>query len=266
LGYPVPQFVHLPVITKNGKKMSKRDADPDGKAPVGVMDRAALGFLPEATLNHLALLGWTHPEQKEIFDVAELISRFDLKDLNKSNANFDEKRYLYFNSHYLSQKTDADVLALVRPYLLKAGLDLSLFCEKKLEQMVALEKVRCQILSAFPEALAYFFAPPTEFEEAGLKKDFFRTDADVAKILADTAAALATATAEDPAEIDRVLAESVAAQGIPYKIVGPIVRLALTGRTRSPALADMISVMGVIDAVRRLNYARRFIIDTRAEK
>ena len=259
LNAPIPEFVHLPVITKNGKKMSKRDVDLDGRHPVSVMERKELGYLPDATINHVALLGWSHPGKKEIIDVAELKKSFSLAGLNKSNSNFDEEKYLFFNSHYLTQKNDQEILDLARPFFIKAGINLASYEQNLLVKMVAMEKTRCKLLADFPAALSYFFDAPQSFDSKGVSKDFLRTDHSSVAILERAKECITSLPCFDAETITQGLAKAVEEAKIPFKVFGPVLRLALTGRTKSPSLGEVIEVLGPVETNKRFSYAQNFI-------
>ncbi len=258
-GYEVPQFIHMPIIMKNNKKMSKRDPDYDPRFPVSILERRDLGYLPEATLNFLALLGWSHPESQELLTTEEILKTFSVDRLNKANPNFDEDKYMHTNAWHLKNKSDAELVALTKPFMEKAGLDLSMYDEKNLERMMAMEKERCHTLAQFPEALSYFFVAPSTYEEKGVEKSFKNENAD--KILESAASMILGLADSDMVKetIDAKLAAFVEASGIKYGIVGPILRLALTGRTRSPGLHEVIEVLGKTETAARLQSARKFI-------
>lgn len=264
LGADSPDFVHLPVITKNGKKMSKRDVDPAGRFPVSVLDRKELGYLPEATLNHIALLGWSHPDEKDILEVDEIIRSFSLAALHKSNAGFNEDKYFFLNAHYIAQKSDKELLELAKPYLEKAGLDITKFSDSALEKMIALQKPRIKILSEIPEGVRFFFNSPTEYEEKGLNKDLLRTDHNVRHILARVGEKMKSLQIFDKDSIEAGLKEVVSELGVPFKVVGPAVRVAVTGRINSPALADVIEILGMAETFERLSAAQRKIEHSQA--
>ena len=258
-GYEVPQFIHMPIIMKNNKKMSKRDPDYDPRFPVSILERRDLGYLPEATLNFLALLGWSHPESQELLTPEEILKTFSVDRLNKANPNFDEDKYMHTNAWHLKNKSDAELVVLTKPFMEKAGLDLSMYDEKNLERMMAMEKERCHTLAQFPEALSYFFVAPSTYEEKGVEKSFKNENAD--KILESAASMILGLADSDMVKetIDAKLAAFVEASGIKYGIVGPILRLALTGRTRSPGLHEVIEVLGKAETAARLQTARKFI-------
>ncbi len=114
LNWEPPKFIHLPLIVKkNNKKISKRLNDDN------VLDLINVGFLPEAILNYVALLGWSPNDTKEFFTLDELIKIFDYHDINKNPAIYDLNKLIWFNKHYLKKLSDDDYLALVKPFLNK---------------------------------------------------------------------------------------------------------------------------------------------------
>jgi glutamyl-tRNA synthetase len=246
LGYKIPQFVHLPLILKDGKKMSKRNVQAS-ELPVGIMDRAKLGYLQEACFNYLALLGWSPTTTKEFYTKEELINEFSLERLSRSNANFDEKKFLFINSHYIKLKTNEELLELITPYLVASGLDLDLYTTEKLQQMVNLEKERCKTLSEFSKAVEFFFKDPDGYE--GVEKTSL---VNAKPILLATHAAIQQATTFSMQEIEDILNNTCRNLQLTFKDYGPIVRLALTGKARSPRLAELIFILGKDRACQRL--------------
>ena len=258
-GYEVPKFVHMPIIMKNGKKMSKRDHDYDPKYPVSILERRDLGYLPEATLNFLALLGWSHPESEELLSREEILKTFSTERLNKANANFDEGKYMHINGWHLKNRDNKSLVDMVRPFLESAGFNVDMYSNDDLCKMMEMEKERCHLLSQFPDALYFFFNESCEYEEKGVDKSFRDENADyVLSMTIDMLSAL-TEGEKDKQTIDEKLANMVANSGLKYGVVGPIIRLALTGRTKSPGLADVLEVLGTEKACARLQKARNFI-------
>lgn len=259
LGYNVPKFVHLPIIMKNNKKMSKRDKDYDPNFPVSILERRDLGYLPDATLNFIALLGWSHPLSKELLTPFEILENFSLDRLNKANPNFDEQKYLFINGWHVKNRNDDELVQIVSPFLQKAGYETSKYNKENLEKMMAMEKERCHLLAQFPEALNFFFVAPETYEEKGIRKSFYQPQADL--ILQTTAKMIASLddTEMNKASLDSKLANMVMNLGIKYGIVGPIIRLAITGKTKTPGLAEIIEVLGKNETINRLEKARVFI-------
>ena len=141
LGVQPPVYAHLPtVLNADGEKMSKRD--PKTKS---VMQYAEEGFLPEAMINYLARLGWSHGDD-EIFSRAQFLEWFDLDHLGKSAAQFDEAKLRWVNAQHLKAMDNAALAALVQPYLAKQGVGEDAFLPERLQAGIALFKDRCETL------------------------------------------------------------------------------------------------------------------------
>lgn len=254
LGFPVPTFTHLPLIMKNNKKMSKRDGDADPRYPVSVSARRDCGYLREATINFLALLGWSFPEDKELFSVDELIEAFTLDRLGKTNANFDEDKYLHTNGWYIRNLPREQLVARVKPFLAAAGLPIQGHDDAWIAALIGLVAERCSLLTEFAPALHYFFEAPTAYEAKGVKKVFDK-DPDVAERLSDAAELITNLEpfAKEPfEEAMRVYSES---KGLKLGAIAQPMRLATTGRSASPGLFDVIELLGREETVRRLRAA-----------
>jgi glutamyl-tRNA synthetase len=256
LGFDVPQFCHLPLIMKAGKKMSKRDEDADPRFPVSTTARRDLGYLPEATVNYLALLGWSSPDENELLQVEDLIKNFSLDRLSKSNANFDEDKYLHINGWHIRNIENDDLVSRLKPYLDNAELDTN---APWLASAVELVKERCNLLFEFVDALSYFYKAPREFEEKGVNK-FFKTDISV-KILTTVADRLEGLSDFSIDAINAELHKIVEELELKFGKFGPVIRLALTGRMQSPGLAEVMSILGKEESASRLRFAANFIAD-----
>lgn len=247
-GYAVPSYTHLPLIMKNNKKMSKRDADTNPLTPVSVSARRDLGFLRETTINFLALLGWSFDAEREIFSESELIDAFTLDRLSKSNANFDEDKYLFLNGWYIRHLPKETIVERTIPHLAKAGLldgrdavaPTPEPTPEWLAAVIGLEIERCRLLSEFPEALTYFFKAPTSYEEKAAKK---LLGPGSRQLLLDVATALESAdwTHEELEKSVKAFAES---KGLGLGKVAQPIRLAVTGRSASPGLFDVLKLVG----------------------
>ncbi|OGE87594.1 MAG: glutamate--tRNA ligase [Candidatus Doudnabacteria bacterium RIFCSPHIGHO2_02_FULL_49_24] len=155
-GWPLPVFVHLPAILSQatGKKLSKREGD------VSVKDFLDKGYLPEALINFLALLGWNPKTEQEIFNMRELVAEFSLDKLNKSGAVFDLDKLDWFNSMYIRALKIEDLFARLVPYLVKAGIQTEKYPKEFLEKILLLEQSRLKKLSEIGERVKYFFEEP----------------------------------------------------------------------------------------------------------
>jgi glutamyl-tRNA synthetase len=154
-GWEIPVFIHLPLLlSKTRKKLSKREGD------VAVKEFLAQGYLKEALINFVALLGWNPKTEREIFALDDLVGQFDLNKLNKSGAVFDLDKLDWINGHYIRQLSSDDLLAKLTPYLTQAGYGIETLPKEFLVKMIELEKERLKKLSEIGERVAYFFKQP----------------------------------------------------------------------------------------------------------
>lgn len=251
LGYKVPTYTHLPLIMKAGRKMSKRDGDADPKHPVSVSARRDLGYLPEATINFLALLGWSLDDKTEFFQREDLIKAFSLERLSKSNANFDEDKYLHTNAQWL-KALPLDILAeKVAPHLERAGYDLAGRSHEWLRDLVRMTVERSKLLSDFAPQLDFVFAVPTAYEAAGAKKILLASP-DVPELLRATATRLETIEPFKHDAIEAGLRALGEERGLGLGKIAQPVRMAVTGRTASPGLFDVLAALGPIESCARI--------------
>ena len=253
MGYPIPTFTHLPLIMKNNKKMSKRDEEADPRYPVSISARRDLGYLEEAVVNFLALLGWSFPNDREFFPVEELVETFNLERLVKSNANFDEDKFLHINGLWMRGLPLEKLVPRARGFLDRAGLVAPGRDDAWHARIIGLVLERCSLLSDIPPAAEYFFHAPTAYDAKGEKKFFL--EAGAADKLAEITALIAEVepfTHDRTEEPLRALAERTG-EGF-GKIAQPI-RLAITGRTASPGLFEILEVLGREEVLARLNRA-----------
>lgn len=257
-GYAVPTFTHLPLIMRNGKKMSKRDPV-DPRQSVSITDRRDHGYLPEAILNHIALCGWSLGETQEFATLDEMVQAFDIKDLVKSNANFDEDKLLHFNAHYIREmaKNNAPrLVALVKEFLNKAGIQYAGFEEAKFMRLVQIAAERARLLADFPELIGCFFQTPTSYDEAAAAKNF---NPQTAGAFRDLNAPLSSADFTHDA-LEAAVKSYAEAKGMKPKDLMPALRLALTGRASSPgSVFDTMELLGRVTTQARLDAAAAFI-------
>jgi glutamyl-tRNA synthetase len=252
LGYTPPKFLHLPLIMKNGKKMSKREIDLDNRFPVSVGERCALGYLPESTLNQIALLGWSPSDGKEIFDLNTLQRNFTLERLSKASANFDEERFFFLNSYYIKNMDDDILLKKVMPFLKKSNINVEKFDEEMLKEIVTMEKGQCRLLSDFPKEIAYCFEFPAE--------KIFKNNNDplTLNIIEEAIEAFEKTNDFSLKTIENLLKGISSKLDLPFSKVGPVLRLNITGKTKSASLAKIINILGKQEILKRLKYAKEY--------
>ncbi len=260
----MPQFAHLPLLLKpdgNGK-LSKRDADrlgfpifplnwPDPETGEIAIGYKEAGYLPEAFINFLALLGWNPGTSQEIFSMDELIREFSLERINKAGARFDILKAQWFNQHYLRRKS-ADELA---GYLLQSLANENISCPReKALKIVSAMRDRVTFPQDFWEQGKFFFSPPASYDQSVAAKKW---NADAAKVMAayrDEIAAVDIFTAENAKS---TLEKVTAALGIATGKILQALRLVMTGAGGGPDLMMIMEIIGKNEVIQRIDHALR---------
>ncbi len=251
LGYKPPKFGHISLILgEDHKKMSKRHG------ATSVTEYRNMGYLPEAVVNYLALLGWTPKGEQEIFTEEELIKQFSMKRVSSNDAVFDINKLNWINFQYM-KKLDADQLYdLIVPFLVKAGyVDAAASEEKKdwLKKVIWFMKDHIYFAGQAADELRFFFEDMPKI-----------TDEDVLAIMkAETSGKLLKAFIEDlkaletfdQAEIKKCFNACMKAQGIKGKAAYEPTRIALTGVTQGPGMFEMMELFGREKTMDRLEAA-----------
>lgn len=237
LGFPVPQFGHLPMILGSDKsRLSKRHG------ATSIMAYKDMGYLPEAMVNYLVRLGWSHGDQ-EIFSRQELIDKFSWKHVQTSAAVFNADKLLWINAEYIKASPPSQVAQALVPLLEQAGLheQVKAVSPEWLAQLVVLVKERAKTVVEMVEWVRPYFGESVVLEEEAAKK--FLTPA-IAPVLGKLLArfeALPTLSKQVWEESFKKFAEE---EGIKMGQIAQPVRVALTGRTASPGLFEVMEVLG----------------------
>jgi glutamyl-tRNA synthetase len=257
--WEMPEFAHLPLILKpDGKgKLSKRDGDrlgfpvfplnwtdPEtGEKSVGYRER---GFLPEAFINMLALLGWNPGTDQEIFSLNELVEAFSLERVGKSGARFDFEKTKWFNQQYIKNMTDVELANLTAPLFKEAGYNAD---HDTLVKICGLIKERTTFIHEFPELGYYFFEDVKEYDEATLSKKWNPEKATAFVALKDELAALSDFSAEN---IEKSVKDFMQANNLGFGNVLPVLRIATTGTMQGPPVFNVMELLGKESVVKRL--------------
>lgn len=257
-GWEQPQYVHLSnILNDDHKKLSKRQGD------VSVGDFLKKGYLPEALINFLALLGWSPEDEKEIFSMDELVEAFDLSRINKSGAVFDRAKLDWMNAHYIKELPIEELTARMIPYLVDAGYITEADIEKR---MPWLEKVG----ELMRERLNYFAQVPEETKVL-FDRNFEITDQESLDLLKEeTVPVLFNALVEKITESDVVDTERAKAilkeiqkehkaEKIKGKMLYMPTRIMLTGEMHGPDLTLIMDVLGKEELLLRLDRMRSMI-------
>ncbi|CAN5693436.1 glutamate--tRNA ligase [soil metagenome] len=256
LGAPVPIFAHLPMILgPDGKRLSKRH----GATAVGEYE--GLGILPRSLVNFLALLGWNPGDETEIMLADELISRFSIERVNRKSAVFDHEKLEWMNGQHISRMPATELVPLVQPLLLDAGLlSEADFTDRHdwLCGLIDMLKVRARVPASIVEQAGSYLAPELEYEEEAVGKHWKDREETIARLEA-VRAALESIENWSPEAVETALRDAAERLGIGFgKIVHPL-RLALTGTTVSPGIDEVVAHMGTTLVAHRLDQAIAFL-------
>jgi len=250
LNWDVPVFAHLPLILGPDKKrLSKRHG------ATSVEEFKQKGYLPHALFNYLCLLGWASGDDSEIFSQEEIINTFDLSNVNKSNAIFDEQKLKWMNAKYISQLSKKELLKLSQEYLSNEE-ELTKKEISSVENLADLVKLRSETLVDFEERMKFFYTDPDTYNEKGVKK-YFNTD--TIQMFKELKKDLNSEIAFNAEKIENIIRKLAEHFGIGAgKLIHPI-RLALTGDIASPGIFEIIEILGKEKVSRRISKAIQFI-------
>ena len=251
LGWPRPIFAHLPLILREDKsKVSKRKGDPS------VTDYRDRGYLPEALLNYLCLLGWSAGDDREVYSKDELIEAFRLERVSSANPVFDPAKLDWLNGEYIRTLPLPRLAELAAPWFEKSGL----VSETQLQAMggrfsalVGQLQERARTLADFPRLGRFYFVPPASYNEEGVAKHFAAPD--VPARLADLATGWETLDSFEKEKVEGVMRELAKQRGEKLAPWIHPARLALTGDVAGPGLFELASWLGREECVARLRTA-----------
>lgn len=244
LGATPPVYAHLPMILgADGAKLSKRHG------AVSVLDYRDQGFLPEALLNYLVRLGWSHGDQ-EIFTMEEMVKLFDIRDVNKSASAFNPEKLAWLNQQHMVRAPAARVAPVLRWHLEREGVQAS--DEAQLEQIVIAQRERAKTVREMALNSVFFFRAPTAFDEKAVRK---HVTSEVPALLAEAASVLARLESWNAPAIHEAISAVAAAKGIALGKLAQPIRLAVCGGTISPPIDATLAILGKTEALSRLTRA-----------
>ena len=245
LGAEPPQFAHLPMILgADGTKLSKRHG------AVSVMQYRDDGFLPQALLNYLVRLGWSHGDE-EVFSLARMIELFDVADVNKAAARFDGEKLAWINQHYLKSEDPAEIAAHFEWHLSALGIDFS-SGPKPVDVIIALRD-RVKTLKEMAERAKIWYDPIENYDEAAVKKHL--SVASAVPALKAAHAELENLTEWKVETIHHAIEAAAAAIGEGMGKVAQPLRVAITGTQVSPSIDHTVYLAGKVRALARIEVA-----------
>ncbi len=247
LGANLPVFGHVPMVLGSDKsRLSKRH----GAMSVGEYQK--MGFLPDAMINYLVRLGWSHGDQ-EFFERDDLIEKFDLEHLGRSASMFDTDKLMALNSKHIQKKSPAELADALLPHLADLGVDTlnDAFTQGVIETL----QPRSKTMVEMAEAAVFYYAEDIEFEEKAAKKFLKPTAGPMLSQCANAIEALDDYTQEPLENVFKAIMEET---GLGFGKIAQPLRVAVTGTTVSPGIFEMLLALGKTKTVQRIKKAAEF--------
>ena len=247
LGATPPTYAHLPMILgADGAKLSKRHG------AVSVLEYQEEGYLPEALLNYLVRLGWSHGDQ-ELFSLKEMIAAFDIADVNKAASAFNGDKLAWVNQQHLMRADAGRLAALLRGHLTRLGINAGAV---NLEAIVEAQRERAKTLKDMAENSRFFFERPAVYDEKAARKHL---PPEAAPLLQSIEAALAGVTDWTAPALHTALNSLAEAQGVALGKIAQPVRVAVAGGSVSPPIDQTLAILGREETLVRIGNARRYL-------
>lgn len=247
-GHSVPKFGHVPMIlSSEGRKLSKREDD------ASILSWRAEGYLPEAVLNYLVRLGWSHGDQ-ELFSIGEMIEHFDSEKIHRSPASLDPKKLRWINHQHLMKLTPDQGVAHAQPYFKAHGVEFD--DSDRSRKIFEVQQSRSQTLVEFLEKSTYFFSDVGTYDQKASAK--FLTEKSL-PLLIELRKSLERLSEWNSSSIHAEISAIVERQEIGFGAIAQPVRVALTGNTVSPGIDVTIELIGKETTLQRLDTAIEWI-------
>ena len=258
----MPAFVHLPLLLKpDGKgKLSKRDGDrlgfpvfplewhdpKSGEVSSGYRES---GYLPEAVVNFLALLGWNPGDDTEIMSMDELIAKFSLDHCSKSGAKFDFEKGKWFNHKYIQEVADAKLAEMFKPILVEKGVAVENYSDEYITRAVSMVKDRVNFVRDLWDVTSFLFVAPTEYEEKAVKK---RWKEDSPAVMTELVEVLRSLEDFSCAAAEPAVLGWITEKGYHMGNVMNAFRLTVVGECKGPHMFDITELIGKEETVKRV--------------
>lgn len=254
LGHPLPVFAHVPmVLGPDRTKLSKRHG------AMSVVEYRDMGIVPEAMINYLARLGWSCGDQ-EFFTRQDLIDKFSLENIGKAAGIFDTEKLTSLNADHIQHAGAEALWPQLAPFLARNGL--SAEAGPWIYQVIETLMPRSKTLVDMAEAAAFYFGDDVTIDEAAAKKVLKPGILEPLRLLTDKLAALETF---DEPSLEAAFTDVMSAFDIKLGKIAQPVRVALTGRTASPGIFEILAIIGKDVVIRRLNTAIAFVAERAAK-
>jgi len=246
-GWERPIFAHLPLLLNPDRsKLSKRQGD------VAVEDYREKGFLKDALVNFVGLLGWNAGDDKEFYYMDELINNFTLERVNKAGAVFDLQKLNWLNAEHLRKKSNQELLVLLKDEIQKSRFKNQKYSDKILTLIIEAMKERVSFIKEFIDTCTYFYEAPSEYEQKSIEKNWKPETSDQLNKLEEEFLKLNNPMKEDyELALSRVSEELNVGKG---KLIHPL-RLAISGQSTGPGMFDLLFILGKDEVSKRIESA-----------
>jgi glutamyl-tRNA synthetase len=247
LGWEKPVFAHLPLLLNQDRsKLSKRQGD------VAVEDYKAKGYLNEALINFVALLGWTAGDDREFYYLNELVEKFSLERVNKAGAIFNVEKLDWLNAEHLRKKPDSEILVMLKEELSRSMFKEQSYTDEYLLKVIEAMKERVSFVKDYLGKSPYFFEAPEEYDEAVIAKRWKANSSELLKKLIEKYEKLENPLKED---YENTLKETASDIGIGNgDLIHPL-RLAISGVGGGPGVFDITYILGKEETIKRMKKA-----------
>lgn len=246
-GWERPLFAHLPLLLNPDRsKLSKRQGD------VAVEDYRDKGYLKEALINFVALLGWNAGDDKEFYFVDELIQSFSLERVNKAGAVFDLQKLNWLNAEHLRRKTDPELLEMLKAEIQKSKFNHLNYSDDFLLLIIQAMKERVSFVREFIDNCTYFYEAPNEYEQKAVEKNWKVETPEHLQKLIEVFSSLNNPAKDDFEQaLSKVAEELNVGKG---KLIHPL-RLAVSGQSTGPGMFDLLFILGKDEVIKRIKTA-----------
>jgi len=246
-----PKFAHLPLLLNPDKsKLSKRQGD------VAVEDYQKKGYLKEALINFVALLGWNAGDDVEIYEMEQLIENFSLERVNKAGAVFNVEKLDWLNFEHLKKKPNEEILIMLKEELKNSKYAEKIFPDEYLLNVIDSMKERVNFVKEFIEKSFYYFESPTEFDESVIQK---RWKEDTPQQLTELRSAFEILENPNKEDFENALRSTAEKLNVGAgKLIHPL-RLAVSSTGQGPGLFDLLFTLGKEEVIKRINTALEII-------
>ncbi|MGR3176444.1 MAG: glutamate--tRNA ligase [Candidatus Anammoxibacter sp.] len=253
LGIKPPIFAHIPMILgEDGTRLSKRHG------ATSVADYRNRGYLPEALLNFLALLGWSPGDDQELLTIDEMVEKFSLERVNKTSARFDNTKFDWMNGQYIMNMKTEDVATRLKPFINKANIDFDSLDREWLLKLIDLYHDRLKTLDEFTEKTTFFFSDNLHFDDKAVKK-FLQKEAtpgakSIGEILEEVCSELSLLDNFSVENLENCFKSLLNKLNIGFGKLAQPIRVAISGGSVSAGILETLELLGKEKTLDRIQY------------